>query len=182
MPQRGQTPLQHELPPGLYPRHNPERVKGRCSGWRLAGEKGAPSCFELKSRNQSLVKLVGRPVPRLPASTPSLRRVLGGRLWFPPDLKAFPQVLPRRGLSGTSSSLGQVLQTHHNLKCLHPRLPRLEAVLKDLEILPSAMDYMAHSRTEEIQRWGWGRGWALGRGKAYNSPILGTPSKLYSKF
>lgn len=31
MPQGGQTPLQHEVPPGHYPRHNPERVKGRCS-------------------------------------------------------------------------------------------------------------------------------------------------------
>lgn len=31
-------------------------------GWE---GRGAPSSFELRSRNQSLVKLVGRPVPRL---------------------------------------------------------------------------------------------------------------------
>lgn len=41
--------------------------KGLRAAAPLVGREGlgAPSSFELRSRNQSLVKLVGRPVPRL---------------------------------------------------------------------------------------------------------------------
>lgn len=102
---------------GRCPRHNRERVKCRCSLWPggtdgRTGQDGVhPSSFELLSRNQSLVKLVGRPVPRLsapPQSSMLRRRAQGGGLQFPPDLK---DPFSRWGMGWSLAMSHQPLQT-----------------------------------------------------------------------
>lgn len=95
-----------------------------------------PSSFELWSRNQSLVKLVGRPVPRLsapPESSMLLRQALGGGLWFPPRLKGPLQDLP--GVRGDGPSLGQALQTTTTQTSSSPCVHSLEVGFRGPEII-----------------------------------------------
>ena len=113
MPQRGSDPLHHgphlDVAPGTTGKGLSAAVVPRWPGGTWDGVH--PSSFELRSRNQSLVKLVGRPVPRLsapPQSSMLLRRALGGGLRFPLYLKG-----PSSGWGVVPGpTLGQALQTH----------------------------------------------------------------------
>lgn len=87
---RSSDPLQHGRCLDVAPGTTWKGLSAAAPFGQAGRDRVHPSSFELPSRNQSLVKLVGRPVPRLsapPQSSMLLRRAQGGGLRFPPDLK-----------------------------------------------------------------------------------------------